>query len=296
MPGAPGTAPADPAISLGPMRLSRALAQRLGIGIVAAPVLVGLVLAGTEAVAAGLAVILAVAVHEMARAMGLGLRDPIAWLAAAGAAAMAAVAATPDIPTIWVLTPAVLAILATPVIEEALRPGIDFAQAVHRISVGLVALVYLGWLGSFAVLLRDLPSGDEWLLLAMLVVMSADTGAFTAGKLIGRRQLAPRISPAKTVEGALGGMVGGYAAVTVLALIFGLRDDAGISYGALAALGLVLPLLAQVGDLTESVLKRGLGVKDFSHLIPGHGGLLDRLDSMVFGIPAVYFFLQWFVL
>ena len=122
--------------------------------------------------------------------------------------------------------------------------------------------------------------------------MATDTGAFAVGRVAGRHRLAPRISPNKTVEGALGGWVVGFTAVVLLRYL----PNIEVEYWKIVLLALALPVVAQIGDLAASVMKRAVEVKDFSRLIPGHGGVLDRLDSMLVGVPVVYFFVRWVVL
>jgi phosphatidate cytidylyltransferase len=129
-------------------------------------------------------------------------------------------------------------------------------------------------------------------LLAVLTVWITDTGAYFVGKPLGRHKLAPHISPGKTWEGAAGGQLAGLIAVIGLTEAFGL--DVDIVH--VVALGLIVPTVAQIGDLAESALKRGLGVKDSSGLVPGHGGVLDRLDSLLFAAPTVYWYLRWLIL
>ena len=123
----------------------------------------------------------------------------------------------------------------------------------------------------------------------MLAVMSADAAAYAGGRLLGRRQLAPSVSPNKTMEGAIFGWLGGFGATIALDQILNLD----VEIWPLVLLALVLPIVSQLGDLAESLFKRAMDVKDSSNLIPGHGGVLDRLDSLLFGLPVVYFFLQW---
>ena len=283
-----------------PAALRSPLGTRLLTATVGVPILIGVVLAGTEPLAAVTALALAVGVYEYCRGNGLSTADPALWLAAAGAAAMAAVAASDDIPTIWPFTAAVVAVVAAPIFADMVTDRVRAGQAAdpawfegaaRRAMVGVFALVYVGWLGSFFVLLRAIPGGADWLFLAAGGVMTADSAAFVVGRRWGRHRLAPRISPAKTVEGAVGGWVAGYAAVILLRLLL----DIDVPYWQITLLALTLPLISQAGDLTESLLKRAVGVKDFSHLIPEHGGVLDRLDSLLFGVPWVYLFLQWIV-
>ncbi|WP_374011947.1 phosphatidate cytidylyltransferase [Pseudoxanthomonas koreensis] len=127
------------------------------------------------------------------------------------------------------------------------------------------------------------PHAHRWLLAALALVWAADTGAYFSGRHLGRRKLAPSISPNKTVEGALGGVVAGLAA----ALGFGLLAGAGMGQlPALALVAVVAVLASIVGDLVESLLKRQAGVKDSGDLIPGHGGVLDRIDGVLAALPV----------
>jgi phosphatidate cytidylyltransferase len=152
-------------------------------------------------------------------------------------------------------------------------------------------VVYVGWLAAHFVLLRESPDGRDWVLLTLLTVWIGDTGAYFVGRPLGRHKLAPHVSPGKTWEGAAGGQVSGFLAVLGLTALFNL--DIGVEH--VIVLGLLVPAAALVGDLAESAIKRGLGVKDSSGLVPGHGGVLDRLDSLLFAAPAVYWYLRWLV-
>ncbi|MCY3918379.1 MAG: phosphatidate cytidylyltransferase [Chloroflexi bacterium] len=285
-----------------PAWLRGGVVPRFATGFAAMPLAVLAILEGGPVLAAVVAALLALAVLEFGLGMRLARTDPVLWLAAAGAVAMSAVALTDDIPTAWPFSAAVLAIVAAPVLQQLVRergqppddgpdPG-PFADLCRRSGVGLGALVYIGWLGSFIVLLRELPQGEEWLLLAVAAGMATDTGAFAVGKLLGRRPMAPRISPRKTIEGGIAGLLVGFAAV----LLINLLPDLQVAVWKMVLLGIALPLMATAGDLAESVIKRALDVKDFSQLVPGHGGVLDRLDSLLFVVPTVYFFVQWIVL
>ncbi|HEX6031703.1 MAG TPA: phosphatidate cytidylyltransferase [Tepidiformaceae bacterium] len=149
-------------------------------------------------------------------------------------------------------------------------------------------LIYIGLLFSTVVLVRDADHGRAWVFLGILATFATDTGAYTVGRLIGRHKLAPKISPKKTREGAVGGWVAGTAAVFALNALF----DTDVSAATIAPLAILLPLAAQAGDLFESWMKRRMGVKDASGLLPGHGGFMDRLDSVLFVMPTVYVFLR----
>ena len=146
--------------------------------------------------------------------------------------------------------------------------------------------IYVGLPLSLAVVLRAEPQGLEWILIVILGAFATDTGAFFTGRAIGRRPLAPGISPGKTQEGAVGGLVAGVAAVMALAALLELP----VSIPQSAVLGALVSVAGQAGDLVESKIKRAAGAKDAGGLIPGHGGILDRLDSVVFVIVVVYAF------
>jgi len=282
-----------------PLRADGELLRRLLTAAAGVPIIIAVILVGNELLAAGLALVLVVGYVEFTQAMGLSHREPLVWVGAAGVASLVAVGLTPDIPPSWPLTAGLLGLLGTPVVDELLRShwrreaiAPTFAEMYRRAGAAVLGLLYVGWLGSFVMLLREFPDGEEWLLLAIFAAMATDTGAFAVGKLLGRHQLAPRISPNKTMEGALGGWAVGASAVLVLHLL----PNIDVEYWKLVFLALVVPIMAQIGDLTASVIKRAADVKDFSRLIPGHGGLLDRLDSILFTVPIVFFFVRWVVL
>lgn len=153
----------------------------------------------------------------------------------------------------------------------------------------MAGALYLGWLLSQWLSLRSLEGGREWVSFGLLVVFASDTAAFFVGRRWGRRPLAPHISPKKTREGAIGGLAG--AMLTALALSFLFSINVALAL----ALGLALSVAGQVGDLVESYLKRCAGAKDSGRLLPGHGGILDRLDSIVFAGPLLYHVVRWLI-
>jgi phosphatidate cytidylyltransferase len=180
-------------------------------------------------------------------------------------------------------------LLALLLLAVTLWRGADFEATVPAAAGTLLGAVYLGVLGGTMAALRILPPAERgaWrLLLLLAIIMLADTVAFFVGHAWGRRRLAPGVSPHKTVEGALGGLVGGMAgALAVRAL--GMPELPVVHA---AGLGALVAALGIVGDLDESLLKRWAGVKDSGTLFPGHGGMLDRLDSLLFGAPVLYYY------
>lgn len=154
---------------------------------------------------------------------------------------------------------------------------------IRDVFSGLFTLVYVAFLGSFAILLVQAPRGEWWAFALVLVVVSVDVGAYAAGVTLGRHKMTPRISPNKTWEGFAGAAV--TATVSgILISVLALQQPWWVGI----LLGLVVLLTATGGDLTESLIKRDLGVKDMSSWIPGHGGFLDRLDSLLPSAVGVY--------
>ena len=155
--------------------------------------------------------------------------------------------------------------------------------ALRDCVAGAFAAAYIPFLGAFVVLMLDAPQGARRVLLFILLVVASDVGGYVAGVLLGRHPMAPRVSPKKTWEGLAGSLVLAVA-VGAVGAHFGLGTDAWI--GVVVAVGVVVA--ATLGDLTESMLKRDLGLKDMGSLLPGHGGVLDRLDSLVVAAPVAY--------
>ncbi len=157
-------------------------------------------------------------------------------------------------------------------------------------------IFYIGWTMSHFILLRGLEDGRSWVMLTLLVTFASDTSAYFVGRAWGRKRMVPAISPGKTWEGAVGGVAGAMIAVVILegvgANLFVLNR---IGHGGLILLGFLISIFAQLGDLAGSMLKRTAGVKEAGKLIPGHGGLLDRLDSLIFTVVLVYYYVVWIV-
>lgn len=159
------------------------------------------------------------------------------------------------------------------------------------VTVG--GIFYLGWAGSYFASLRLLPGGQWWLLTALGAVMLTDAGAYAFGHLWGRHKLAPRLSPNKTWEGYAGGVVTSVVCTGLLGLLFQHLEvgspAAGLTWQAGSVLGLVVGLFSPVGDLGVSMFKRQVGAKDTGNLLPGHGGMFDRIDSWMVAIPLAYY-------
>ena len=157
-----------------------------------------------------------------------------------------------------------------------------------RWAVTAAIAVFIGGLLLHAPLLRALPQGREWMLFLLSVSFATDTCAFLTGKAVGKTPLAPSLSPSKTWEGAIGGLAGALGASVAATAVLSLDYPVGQAL----ALGAIIGTVAQLGDLVESRLKRNSRLKNSGWLVPGHGGILDRLDSIVFSLVVVYYFVS----
>ena len=175
--------------------------------------------------------------------------------------------------------------------------GVD-GKPLAAVAVTVFGIIYTGGMLSYGYALRYHPyaigaaAGTALVFLPLILTWAQDTGAYAVGRTMGRRKLIPKVSPGKTVEGAIGGII-----VTVLAcwlyvrLVLTPHAQLALSPSGIVLFGVVISIAAQVGDLAESLLKREAGVKDSSHIIPGHGGVLDRFDSLLFVLPVSYLLL-----
>ena len=280
--------------------MSAELRARILVAVAGIPVALLLVRLGGWYLGALIMVAAGIGAHEFhALAAARGAR-PVRWLGIPAASLLVALAVhDPSFP-VWgsrglVLVLTLLLLTACAVvfyrkIEE---------QPLLSASSTILGMLYTGGTLSFAVLLRNLPETmgttpvDPWegtvlVLLPLAITWAGDTAAFFVGRSIGKTRLAPRVSPGKTVEGGAGGLV---ASVAVGVAMGFLLDDFGtfrVSPFAGGLMGLVLGAAAQIGDLAESALKREAGVKDSGAILPGHGGVLDRLDALFFTFPLAY--------
>lgn len=261
--------------------------QRILTALVALPLLILCILYAGEGLFAGLVfVVSALALYEffcMALPPQRRLESSLAIAAGVLTCAGVTYAASPS---------AMLLSLVGPGLFLALVYLFRFRdmQSVSRdLAISLFGIFYIALLLAHVILLRALPAGQDWVFLVLLVVMASDTLAYFVGMNFGKHRLYEAVSPKKSVEGSLGGLAGGvlgaalgkawfFPELSVLDILF---------------IGLGVGAFSQLGDLVESLLKRSFGVKDSGALIPGHGGLLDRLDSLLFAFPLTYYYAAW---
>ncbi|MCL4238715.1 MAG: phosphatidate cytidylyltransferase [Anaerolineae bacterium] len=172
--------------------------------------------------------------------------------------------------------------------------GMEHGQPSPVLALALAVFggLYVGWLGSYLLAVRDLQEGAYLLLMLYGCVAFSDSAAYFVGRRWGRHKMSPRVSPKKTWEGYFGSVIGG---AIFGALAGGLPDTDVLTWGHGALIGLLIGTLGTVGDLAISAIKRQVGAKDSSHLIPGHGGILDRTDSVLVSVAIGYYYLVWFV-
>ncbi|HWK90235.1 MAG TPA: phosphatidate cytidylyltransferase [Longimicrobium sp.] len=271
----------------------------MAVAAVGIPLAIGAVYAGGWVLAALLALCAALTAHELFRMAARKAARPLAWLGAAGAAAvvlaqgMDPAAGLSNPYPAWALLLVTLAAATAAIWTHGVEGEPLLSVAVTAFGAGYASLL------GFGLLLRHLPgSGGAMEATALVLAPVAltwisDSGAYFGGRMWGKRKLIPRVSPGKTVAGALSAVVGttlagaGYAALAA-PLLPAYRPT--LLEGAL--LGLLVSVLAQVGDLAESLWKRDVGVKDSGTLLPGHGGALDRFDSLLFTLPLGYAFFR----
>jgi phosphatidate cytidylyltransferase len=259
----------------------------VGTALVALPVIVAALLLGPPWLGVAIVVLaLAVGLAEfftLLRARGI---RPMRHVGVLLCAALFLDVVTPG----WLPVPFV-PLGALLLLTFTLSRGTDL-ESVSAAAATLLGAVYLGALGGTIAALRLLAPVEEggWRLVLLLgILVFADSFAFFVGHALGRRRLAPVVSPGKSVEGALGGLLGGVAGAFAVRQL-GLPELAAWHT---AGLGLAVAAMGIVGDLDESLLKRWAGVKDSGTLFPGHGGMLDRLDSLLFGAPVLYYYFEF---
>lgn len=178
-------------------------------------------------------------------------------------------------------------------ITQTFRFQIDFSKMLTGIGATLLGVFYVVFLGGFLISIRtgfDVFLSTKLLSFFFLVIMGADSGAYFSGKFLGKHKLAPKISPNKTVEGLVGGIAASLAFATLAHYWF--FPDLSLKF-ALPLAG-VMAIISVLGDLAESAMKRGSDTKDAANILPGHGGLLDRLDSLLFNAPILYYFARFY--
>lgn len=185
--------------------------------------------------------------------------------------------------SIWASLGIMVAFLSVFLVAVFHFPSFD----VPDISANLLGLIYVGWTMAHLILLSKLEDGIIILLYLFVAIWSSDSGAYFVGRFLGKHKLCPSVSPKKTVEGSIGGIVTACIILFLFNLYFLL-----VPYYAVILIGIVISVVGQLGDLMESLIKRYCDIKDSGNLIPGHGGILDRFDSIMLAAPFMYYCLN----
>jgi phosphatidate cytidylyltransferase len=260
--------------------------------LVMVPIVLVVLVAGRVATILSVAVAALFAFREFARATGL-YRDW--WITGAVYVGIAAVAASSLVEDPWRHVHGWYGLfMALPVYIVSLILIVPIARnrtrgQLHNAALAVLGFIYIGWMFSHVGFLANSPHAYGYLLFLLLAVEGTDVAAFTSGKLFGRRKLREAISPNKTWGGALGALAFSMALPWLLWFSF-----PHFGWLQLVLAGLIVGIGGQLGDLTISMIKRDVGVKDMGSLIPGHGGLLDRVDSLIFAAPLFFHMVRWF--
>jgi phosphatidate cytidylyltransferase len=251
------------------------------------PIAILIVALGEWWTLAGMFVVAGLAVSEFTRLMSRGGHQPsfVFMMGVVGVFFLDAA-----LPGKGILLSLLLAVVVVTITAQLFRK--DVMQPTVGWALSIAGGLYFGWLLVHFVYLRQLPDGLSWILATLLVTWASDSGAYFVGRFAGRHKLCPRLSPKKTWEGIAGGIAGGLV-VGVLVGWVAMRVSGAIGPLPGLALGLLAAIVSPLGDLVVSMMKREVGAKDSGNLIPGHGGILDRTDSLLFVVPATYYLASW---
>ncbi len=270
------------------------LLKRVLVAVVLLPIGVALILYGGIPFALMVTLILALAAWEYVQLFHIGGLQPVGALVLTGTLLLVFARAWNGFESgAWLISLLVLASMTVHLV--AYERGRD--QAATDFGVSLVSILYFGWLGAYLISLRELPEGKWWVLMVLPVVWFADSGAYFIGRAFGRHKMSPRLSPKKSWEGYLGGVLFGTLGGALLAFIWTFWTAPGTDITPIrgAVLGFVLAVVTPLGDLGESMIKRQVGVKDSGTLLPGHGGVFDRIDSWLWAGVIGYYLIVWLV-
>jgi phosphatidate cytidylyltransferase len=245
---------------------------------------------GDPTFSVGLGIIAVLAAFEFFPLIGVSKKDPVTIMGTIGVILFIIIAHF-DINTYT--APLLTAVIVLPLIWLIIKS--DMKNAITHWAWLLAGVLYIGWILSLFIPLRgpsSSVSGRDWTLLTIIACVASDSLAFHIGIRWGKHRMPSKISPSKTWEGTAAGFVGAIAATMILTATL---PKINVPVWQSAILGVLIGVFAPLGDLAESLLKRGAGVKDAGKWLPGHGGILDRIDSILFTVVVVYYFVTWVV-
>lgn len=268
--------------------------QRILVAVVGIPVLLAIFIAAPVWATAVLLVLLCgIGAHELLAAVSGAEKARRGTLPASVMAllltalvytrAMAADSIWPQLLQ-WLLVASVVAVFVWTIATYDTHLGLDFTD----LCAVLVAGLAIPWAFSCLLRLRMLPYGGGMVLIPLVAAFLSDSAALFTGMACGKHKLSPRVSPHKTIEGSVGGLLGGMVGMVLFRIIFYFCTLRPLSIGWCIIIGFVGAVMGQLGDLSFSFVKRQYGIKDYGRLLPGHGGVLDRFDSVLFAAPVVW--------
>ncbi len=260
---------------------------RIITGVILAAVLVGVLLSGFKVICAAVAAISVLGLFEFYKATGLLAHK---GLCALGYVAGAAICLRFFIPVDFLLVMLYAFMLTLFCIMLKSHKTVSVTEG----AMVIFSLVYIPFFLSTLVDICIAENGNYYLWLVFVGAILTDTCAYFSGVFLGKHKLCPEISPKKTIEGSVGGTLGCVIFVMLFGLLLDKKFGLQVNYVAFGVLGVLIAVVSQIGDLTASIIKRKYGVKDYGSLFPGHGGILDRLDSIIAVSPLVYLFVKFF--
>lgn len=259
--------------------------QRIITGLIGGAAVLLILISNATIVRIAVGIISLYALHEMYTAVGLN-KNTILYIAGLLFAAVAVFIEEFSfnfvMPVVFVYV--VIMFLIMLVYNKTLK--------VTDIALSLFMMVYIVYTMAHIVFVRNLPNGAFNIFLIFVGAFGTDTFAYFVGVTLGKHKLCPVISPKKTIEGAVGGVLGAVLCYFVLGLIMQNFFNVQVQYAYLLILGALCGVFSQIGDLAASLIKRQYGIKDYGHILPGHGGIMDRIDSIIFIAPLVYYFIK----
>jgi phosphatidate cytidylyltransferase len=257
------------------------LRQRIITTVIGMPFLIAAIWFGTPWLTILIAVVAVASGIEFYRMAGQKKLEP---LTCAGIIAILLLVASPHCPYVSLVPALISMVIVITLLWILFRSPRE--KSFDNWAWTIAGIFFIGWTLSYWIELRILETGREWVFWILLIIVASDTGAYFVGRAIGKHFIAPAISPKKTWEGSIGGLVFS----VIIAVVFGLVFSLPMTYWHMILLGAIINIFTQLGDFVESLLKRNTGVKDSSNIVPGHGGVLDRMDSFIFtGIIAYYY-------
>jgi len=267
------------------------LAKRTLSAVIIALAAILMILTGGWTFTIGIAMILAISVWEYIRMFNQGGYHPSPITAAAGTLVITSARNLAD-PAF--LNAALIAVFFAIAIQHIARSKYHQDTAAVDFAIDLSVLVFISFPGSFLVDIRNLPDGLYWTLVCFFSTALGDIGAFAIGSLIGKHKLAPLISPNKSVEGYLGGIAAACLGGLATGLIArGQQVEMSLLWA--TGIGFAIGAISPLGDLSKSIFKRAFSLKDTGDLIPGHGGMLDRIDTILWAAPIAFFLIHFLV-